>query len=341
MNSYVEFPGLGLFFPVSDTIVSFDLFGIDVNLRWYGLLIAVGFLLAVVYAFRRADDFKIKIDPMIDVVLVCTVMAFIGARLYYVLFSDNRAAYFADPLTILQVWNGGLAIYGGIIGAFVTALWMCPLRKVDTLRMFDIASPGFLIGQAVGRWGNFFNQEAFGGNTTLPWGMTGSEIAANTDQALVYDRALPVHPTFLYESLWCLAGLLLLHIVSKKAYKFKGEIFTLYIMWYGTGRFFIEMLRTDSLMLGSMRVSCLVAALCVLGGLALFFVFRAARSRTPKDIFAETEVDGTTLKVKIGENVLAVDMISEEEWNADIAQEKELENTQQEGQEETDNGTEN
>ncbi len=302
MNSYVEFPGLGLLFPVSETIVSFNLFGLDINLRWYGLLIAVGFLLAVVYAFRRADDFALKMDPMIDVVLVCTVMAFIGARLYYVLFSDNRADYFANPVTILQVWNGGLAIYGGIIGAFTTALWMCPLRKVDTLRMFDIAAPGFLIGQAIGRWGNFFNQEAFGGNTTLPWGMTGSQIASNTNAALVYDRALPVHPTFLYESLWCVIGLVILHIVSKKAYRFKGEIFTLYIMWYGTGRFFIEMLRTDSLMLGSMRVSCLVAALCVLGGLALFFVFRGAASRTPKDIFAEAT-----------DNTLNVEMPTEEE----------------------------
>lgn len=338
MNTYVEFPKLGLFFPVSDTIVSFELFGLDINLRWYGLLIAIGFLLAVVYAFRRADDFQVKVDPMIDVVLVCTVMGFIGARLYYVLFSADRAAYFADPVTILQVWNGGLAIYGGIIGAFTTALWMCPLRKVDTLRMFDIAAPGFLIGQSLGRWGNFFNQEAFGGNTNLPWGMTGSWISNNTEAALTYDRALPVHPTFLYESLWCLLGLLVLHIVSKKAYKFKGEIFTLYIMWYGTGRFFIEMLRTDSLMLGSMRISCLVAALCVLGGLALFFVFRSAKARTPKNIFAVVE----------GESTLDVELPIEEVEEAKEAEEVEDEADEEEvwgsaideDDEENDNGAE-
>ena len=296
MNSYVSFPELGWTLPISPEIVSFELFGLDITIRWYGLLIAIGFVLAVVYAFRRVNDFGLKTDPMIDVVLVCTVMAFIGARLYYVLFSEDRNDYFGNPITILQVWNGGLAIYGGVIGAFTTALWMCPLRKVDTLRMFDIAAPGFLIGQAVGRWGNFFNQEAFGGNTTLPWGMTGSWISDTSNRLSGYDHDLPVHPTFLYESLWCLLGLLVLHIVSKKAYKFKGQLFSLYIMWYGTGRFFIEMLRTDSLYLGSMRVSCLVAALSVLGGLVLFLLFRSRSRETPADLFAAEPVPAESVE---------------------------------------------
>lgn len=288
MNTYISFPELGWRLPVSPEIFSIELFGLDITVRWYGLLIAIGFVLAAIYAFRRADEFELKKDPMIDVVLVCTIMAFIGARLYYVLFSEDRSNYFSNPVTILHVWNGGLAIYGGIIGAFTTALWMCPLRKVNTLRMFDIASPGFLIGQALGRWGNFFNQEAFGGNTTLPWGMTGSWISNPSNGLSGYDHDLPVHPTFLYESLWCLLGLLVLHIVSKKAYKFKGELFSLYIMWYGTGRFFIETLRTDSLYFGTMRVSCLVAALSVLGGLALFLIFRARSKETPADLFADS-----------------------------------------------------
>ncbi len=289
MNSYVSFPELGWLFPVDSVLFSFNLFGADITIRWYGLLIALGFILAAVYAYRRADEFQLKVDPMIDVVLVCAVFAFIGARLYYVLFSEDRADYFADPLSILQVWNGGLAIYGGVIGAFGTALWMCPLRKVDTLRMFDIAAPGFLIGQAIGRWGNFFNQEAFGGNTTLPWGMTGSWISSAANPTTGYDKSLPVHPTFLYESLWCLLGLLILHIVSKKAYRFKGQLFSMYIMWYGTGRFFIEMLRTDSLYAGALRISCLVAALSVLGGVALFMIFRAKSKTSPKDLFAANE----------------------------------------------------
>lgn len=289
MDSYVSFPGLGWEFPVRKEIITFALFGRDITIRWYAVLIAIGLLLAVWYAFRRADEFGINKDAMLDVVLVCAVFAFIGARLYYVIFSDDRAAYFSDPITILQVWNGGLAIYGGIIGAFGTALWMCKLKKIDTLRMFDLAAPGFLIGQALGRWGNFFNQEAYGTNTTLPWGMTGSEIVQNPHN-LTYDVTQPVHPTFLYESLWCLLGLILIHIVSKKAYKFRGQLFSLYIIWYGVGRFFIEQLRTDSLYLGTMRVSCLVAAVAVIGGIALYFILKNREEHLPKELFAEEAV---------------------------------------------------
>lgn len=289
MDSYISFPKLGWTFPIDEILV----FITDkISVRWYGLLIAVGFLLAVIYAMRNAHRFELKKDPMLDVVLVCTVAAFVCARLYYVLFSQDRAAYFADPIRILYVWEGGLAIYGGVIGAFVTALWICPLRKVDTLRMFDIASIGFLIGQAVGRWGNFFNQEAFGGNTDLPWGMSGSWISSPFNPTTGYDRSLPVHPTFLYESLWCVVGFVLLHIVSRKAYRFKGQLFSLYIMWYGTGRFFIELLRTDSLYLFTMKVSCLVAALSVLGGAILYGVLKNRANHLSK---SEEDEEGAIL----------------------------------------------
>ncbi len=284
MESYVSFPKLGWTIPLNEEIISFPFFKTEISIKWYGLLIAIGFLLAVVYAMRNYKRFDLKKDPMIDVVLVCTLMAFIGARLYYVLFSDHRPEYFENPLSILHVWNGGLAIYGGIIGAFVTALWMCPLRKVDTLRMFDIASIGFFIGQAIGRWGNFFNQEAFGGNTDLPWGMMGSWISSSSNPTGGFDHTLPVHPTFLYESLWCALGFLMLHIVSRKAYRFKGQLFALYIMWYGTGRFFIELLRTDSLYLFTMKVSCLVAVLSVIGGAVLYFVFKNLENRSAKTL---------------------------------------------------------
>ncbi len=283
MESYIEFPKLGWKFAVDDTIVTLPFFGTELTIKWYGVLIAVGFLLAVWYAFRNAKRFGIRRDPMMDVVLVSALFAFAGARLYYVLFSDSRAEYFANPLQIFAVWNGGLAIYGGVIMAFVTALWMCRVKKVDTLRMFDMGAIGFFIGQAVGRWGNFFNQEAFGSNTTLPWGMTGSWISSFSNSAEGYDRLLPVHPTFLYESLWCFLGFLLLHMVSKKAYRFKGQLFSLYVIWYGSGRFFIEMLRTDSLYLGTMKVSCLVAALSVLAGVILYFVLKGKASGEPMD----------------------------------------------------------
>lgn len=318
---YVSFPGLGWQFNVSQEIYSFTIGGHEFSIRWYGLLIALGFLLAVVYAYRRAGEFRISKDAMTDVVLVCTLFAFAGARLYYVIFSEDRAAYFSDPLSILRVWEGGLAIYGGVIGAFVTALWMCPLKKVDTMRMFDLAAPGFLIGQAIGRWGNFFNQEAFGGNTTLPWGMTGSIIGSPYANATGYEPTQPVHPTFLYESLWCLLGLLLLHIVSKKAYRFRGQLFSLYIMWYGTGRFFIEQLRTDSLYIGTMPVSCLVAAVSVVGGLVLYFVLKNRDARSPKDLFADEPLpaDGEILPSGEAEGEQAAEEVAQEEVVEELA----------------------
>ncbi|HBT64777.1 MAG TPA: prolipoprotein diacylglyceryl transferase [Ruminococcaceae bacterium] len=292
MKDFVAFPALNLKLGISDTIFSFKIFGTQFELRWYGLLIAVGFLLAVIYALRRAKQFDIDPDRLIDVTLVSALFAFIGARLYYVLFSEDRADFFENPVKILQVWNGGLAIYGGIIFAFITAIWMCRVRKVNTLAVFDIASIGFLIGQSIGRWGNFFNQEAFGSNTNLPWGMTGSIIQRGLN-GYGFDPTQPVHPTFLYESLWCFAGFLLLHFLSKKAYKFKGQIFASYIMWYGLGRFMIESLRTDSLMLGAtMRVSMVVAGLSVLGGVVLYFLLRAHHNSLPVDLFDEAPADG-------------------------------------------------
>ncbi len=299
MDSYVSFPALGWEIPVREWILRIPLGDNVFYVRWYSVLIALGVLLAAWYAFRHADRFGLNKDAMMDVVMVCSVFAIVGARLYYVLFSSDRDAYFADPLSILRVWEGGIAIYGAIIGAFGTALWMCKLRKVDTLRMFDIAAPGFLIGQALGRWGNFFNQEAFGTNTTLPWGMSGSEIALNPD-SLSYDMTQPVHPTFLYESMWCLLGLLIVHIVSKKAYKFRGQLFSLYVIWYGTGRFFIEQLRTDSLYIGSsnLRVSCLVAAVAVIGGVTLYFILKNREERLPKDLFEQEPAEAQIIPDK-------------------------------------------
>ncbi len=285
---YIEFPALDWHLPISDTLLQFDLFGNTITLKWYGMMIALGFLLAVIYGLRRAPHFGVNPDKLIDVALVCTVAGFIGARLYYVFFSSNVQDYLENPLSILYIWEGGIGIYGGIIAAFLTGLLMCRLCKVDTLAAFDLASLGFLIGQGVGRWGNFFNQEAFGGNTTLPWGMTGDIIKAGVN-GIDYETDLPVHPTFLYESLWCLAGLILLHIISKRAYKFRGQIFCGYIVWYGIGRFFIESLRTDSLMMGTIRISQFVAIIAVVGGLVLGYILHRRTKALPKSLVDEDE----------------------------------------------------
>lgn len=280
---YIEFPAFGWHLPISDVLAQFELFGNTVTIKWYGLMIAFGFLLAVIYGLRRAPQFGINPDKLIDIALVCTVAGFIGARLYYVFFSSNAQEYLKNPISILYIWGGGIGIYGGIIFAFLAGIIMCRVCKTNTLAAFDLASLGFLIGQSVGRWGNFFNQEAFGANTELPWGMTGDMIKQGINGS-GYDTDLPVHPTFLYESLWCLAGLILLHFISKRAYKFHGQIFCGYVMWYGLGRFFIEGLRTDSLMMGTIRISQFVAIIAIIGGGVLAYALYRREQALPKFI---------------------------------------------------------
>lgn len=274
MSYHVQFPGLGLEFDLNR--VAFTLFGMPVY--WYGILIAAGMLLALLFAFHYARSFGIDADRMVDVVLISTVFSVVGGRVFYVAMAPFEYESFAQMLDVRQ---GGLAIYGAVIGAFLAGFFVCKWRKVPVLPMFDLASLGFLIGQGVGRWGNFVNQEAFGTNTALPWGMysdgTYAYLAAVqsrlAEQGVAVDPALPVHPTFLYESVWCLLGFVLLWAYMKRR-KFHGELLLLYIAWYGAERFFVEGLRTDSLMLGRFRVSQLIAAASVLASLALWLALR-------------------------------------------------------------------
>ena len=281
----VEFPNLGLEFTISR---GFEIFGF--RIYWYAVVIACGLLLAVIYATRYAAEFQLDPDRMMDVALVTIPFAFIGARLYYVLFSGNLSWYTESLSRIFNLRDGGLGIYGGIIVAFLVGPLVCRIRKVNILSMFDIASMGFLIGQSIGRWGNFFNQEAFGGNTDLPWGMSG-DIIRSGQNGNGYVHDLPVHPTFLYESLWCALGFVLLHLWFKRAYRFKGQIFCGYAVWYGVGRFLIESLRTDSLMTGSMRTSQLVAVLAVVGGILLFLILRRRAISLPRTLEITPETD--------------------------------------------------
>ena len=268
VSHFVEFPALGWHIDLSDTIVNFSLFGHDWSIRWYGALIALGFLLAVIYGFRRAPKFGIDRDRLFDIVLVCTIVAFLGARLYYVLFSSSRDAYFANPLSILYLWEGGLAIYGGIIAGFLTTFFFCRAKKLSFPAMLDVISFGLLIGQILGRWGNFFNREAFGAETDIfcRMGLTAP------DGSTIY-----VHPTFLYESLWNLAGLIFLILFSRKGKRrYDGQLILIYFFRYGLGRFWIEGLRTDSLYIGStgIRVSQLLSAVLVLVAGTILFLNR-------------------------------------------------------------------
>lgn len=275
MTNLVQFPGLGLEFELNR--VAFHIGGISIY--WYGVCIAVGLCLALIFAFRHSIEFGVDPDSMVDVILIGVVLGIISARAYYVAMAPFKYESIWDMIAIR---DGGLAIYGGIIGAFLFGGLACKWRGVPVLPMFDLTAMGFLIGQCCGRWGNFFNQEAFGCNTTLPWGMyseatrtylMGSTVTAQS--GMVIDPNLPVHPTFLYESLWCLAGFIMLFRYFKKR-KFNGDIALRYLVWYGAGRFWIEALRTDSLMLVpsiGLRVSQLVAGIAVVAGIAAEIYF--------------------------------------------------------------------
>ena len=268
-NYIIEFPGLGLTLnpPAGFSIGSFDV-------RFYGLIIALGLILAVCYALRRKDQFGISEDDLMDGVLWIAPFAIVCARLYYCAFEWER--YADNPISILYIWEGGLAIYGAVIGAAIGVIVHCKLiKKISVLAVLDLVSLGFMIGQMLGRWGNFFNREAHGGVTDsfLRMGL----INPLTGSGEYY------HPTFLYESLWNLVGFILIHFLSKKR-KFDGQVALYYVACYGLGRAMIEGLRTDSLWWGNFRVSQVLAA--VTCGIALIvLVVMAFRPHDPANLF--------------------------------------------------------
>lgn len=271
MYGTISFPGLGLSFNPSRVAFSIG----SKPIYWYGIIIAAGFLLAVYYAMRRADQFGLTQDNIIDMLICAVPLAIIGARVYYCLFSWNL--YKDDPIRVLYIWEGGLAIYGGVIGAVIGLFLYTKVKKVKTSALLDIGGLGLLIGQSIGRWGNFMNREAFGAQTDsfLRMGLT------DASGATIY-----VHPTFLYESVWNAIGLLILHFYSKRR-KFDGQIFLMYLGWYGLGRMFIEGLRTDSLYVGAsnLRVSQLLAGICFLA-VVIFLVYdKIFREHDPKDLY--------------------------------------------------------
>ncbi len=250
---------------MSDISISFPIFGSDFvinppryftvmgrNFYLYGVLIAVGFLLAAWYMMRRSKDFGFTHDNVIDFLLSAVPIGIVGARLYYVIFNPDDYFGAGKWLNIIKVWEGGLAIYGGIIAGIIGLVVYSRVKKFPLGAVLDVSSFGVLIGQAVGRWGNFFNREAYGAATDSIFRM-----GLGSGSGTIF-----VHPTFLYESLWNVVGLIILHIVSKKRRRFDGQITLMYIAWYGLGRFMIEGLRADSLYIGKtdIRVSQLLAA---------------------------------------------------------------------------------
>ena len=254
------------------SVISFPSLGISVNpprsislgplnIYFYGIIIACGLVLAVLYCMNRSKEFGIQEDDILDGVLWVTPFAICCARAYYCIFAWHE--YAADPISVLYIWNGGLAIYGGVIGALIGVSVLCKLKKIKLPTMLDLVLLGSLIGQSIGRWGNFMNREAFGAPTDsfLRMGLYNTL----TGQTEYY------HPTFLYESVWNLCGFVLLHFLSKRR-KYDGQIALCYAAWYGLGRCLIEGLRMDSLYWGSFRVSQVLAGIsCVAAVIVLIW----------------------------------------------------------------------
>lgn len=269
----ISFPGLGIGeFEVNSTAISSEHLGFLKGLygeswdgiAWYGIIIVVGILLAAAYGLWRAKQEGITSDDMLDVILVAVIVSVIGARVYYVLFYGGCTSLY----DFIAVWNGGLAIYGAVIGGILSLAIMGKIKKISPLKLLDIGASSIILGQAIGRWGNFMNAEAYGYETDLPWRMG---IGSG-------NHAIFVHPTFLYESLWNMIGFFLIWKLYKKK-KYDGQILLVYLAWYGLGRMFIEGLRTDSLWLipDVIRVSQLLAAVCFAGCSALLILLEVRR----------------------------------------------------------------
>ncbi len=275
MTQVLQFPKLGWEFNLNR--VAFNIAGIDVY--WYGITFALAFVVGLIYFIRRAERVGIHSDDALDAALWAVVGGVIGARAYFVIF-QWEALYKDNPWKIFAFREGGLAIYGGVIGAILLGYIVTRIKKIPLLPLLDIGLPALLMGQAIGRWGNFFNMEAFGTNTNLPWGMTSKTIAAYLQRPDVIaqleklgqtvDPNMPVHPTFFYEFVWNLIGFLILAYVFTPRRKYDGEIALGYLAWYGLGRMFIEGLRTDSLVTempwGMIRVSQYLGGILFVGG---------------------------------------------------------------------------
>ena len=266
----ISFPSFGIEW---DPIRSFDIGPVSIHL--YGVIIATGLLLAVLYGCRRSAQFGLTEDTLTDGVLWVTPFAFLCARLYYCVFYWEQGGYADDLLSVFYVWEGGLAIYGGVIGAIVGIIVFCKVKKLSIGAVLDLVALGFLIGQSMGRWGNFFNREAFGAETDsfLRMGLYNMSTGAWEYH----------HPTFLYESMWNLAGFIGLHFLSKKR-QYDGQVALGYAAWYGLGRAVIEGLRTDSLYIGPFRVSQLLA-IASFAAAAGILAWQASKIHDPANLF--------------------------------------------------------
>ena len=270
MNGYttISFPGLGLEMnPIREITIG------TMSIHLYGIIIATGLLLAILYAWKRCKQFGIRQDDITDGVLWVAPFAVLCARFYYCAFEWDH--YADNPISVLYIWEGGLAIYGGVIGAIIGVAVLCRFKKIKMAALLDLVALGFMIGQSLGRWGNFFNREAFGSETDVFIRMGLLNSATGT---VTYH-----HPTFLYESLWNAVGFAALHFLSKKR-QYDGQIALGYALWYGLGRMFIEGLRTDSLWWGPFRVSQILAGASFIAAAAVL-LWQLRKTHTPEKLF--------------------------------------------------------
>ena len=278
----ISFPGLGIEpFKVNPVVLSAGPF----EIRWYGLIITLGIVLAFLYTAYRSRQEGIIFDDLLDIAIFTVIFGIIGARAYYVLTSLDEYDSFKEAIAI---WNGGIAIYGAIIAGGITVYAVCRYKKIPFLKMFDATAPAVMIGQILGRWGNFFNGEAYGTQVLedSPLYFIRMGLLPNMES---YTQMHYFHPTFLYESLWNFVGFLIIHFLYKKK-KFDGQVFLMYITWYGFGRMLIEGLRTDSLYVGVFRISQVIGFLCFVTGAVLLItqLLRVRRQRLNQEDYTPT-----------------------------------------------------
>ncbi len=290
----MSFPGIGIGeFSVNPVAFTIPIFG-GIEVRWYGIIITVGIILAFTYCAYRSKQEGILFDDLLDIAIFTVIFGVLGARAYYVLTSLSEYDSFYD---VIAIWEGGLAIYGGIIAGALTIYIVCRHKKISVLKMLDAVAPGVMIGQILGRWGNFFNGEAYGEEVLegsplffIRMGLV-PNIESNTQMHYF-------HPTFLYESLWNLVGFLIINALYKKK-KFDGQVVIMYLTWYGFGRMFIEGLRTDSLYVGVFRISQIVGFVCFVVGtiLLIYNLARAHRAKLTAMDYAPTfsKITGVTV----------------------------------------------
>ena len=315
MSEILRVPRLGLTFNLSN--VAFKIGA--VNVYWYGILITLGFILGMIYIASMAKKFDVDVTKVVDIIVYSIFGGILGARAYYVIF--NFDVYKNNLIDVFKIWEGGIAIYGGMIGAFLVGILMCKRQKIKVLPVTDLVVGGLFLGQTIGRWGNFVNIEAFGCNTNSLFGMTSNSIQKYlfkvkpqlNAQGIDVDPTACVHPCFLYESLWCFCGFLIILFLTKNcAYnqeckvnnenkqKFNihpGDLTLFYFFWYGMGRFFIERLRVDSLMIGSFKISRLISLILVVVSILIFVVNKFVR-------FKETNTEKITVNIDSADEIL-------------------------------------